>query len=225
MMIACCAVVVAMVAGLVVFRTLTRPEAPRTEHEFEGRAEVTATFAQAEQHGLTLGDPRAPVSVVEYVDVKCPKCGDAARDVIPSLVSGYVRPRRVSLTLRPLAFLGPDSRQGALAMVAAGRQGHAWQLAELMLRNQGPEDIQWVTPRFLTLAARAAEIDPAVLRRDMERPDVAAALLEAQRHAEIDEARSTPFWVVRGPRGTRTLAGADLDLLITAITEVGPPPA
>lgn len=224
LVIACCAVVVLMVAGLLVFRAVTRKEAPDAPAEFEGRAAVAALVGEVPQHDMTLGDPTAPVSVVEYIDVKCPTCGEAAEEVTPTLITDYVTPGRITLTLRPLAFLGPDSRTGALAVLAAARQDRAWQFSELVLRNQGPEDVRWVTLEFVVAAATAGGLDTARLRRDLERPEVAARLRENQRHAELDAARSTPYWVVRGPRGVRSVAGAKRDAVLAAIAEVAPAP-
>jgi len=215
-------VAAALVVGLVAFRALTRKEAPTSISQFQGGAEVASAFAGIPQDGTVLGDPAAPVTIDEYVDLKCPHCADAAENVVPTLVTAYVRPGRVRLRLRPLAFLAADSRSGAWAASAAARQGKMWQFADVVLRNQGDEAARWLTPTYIAHAAEVAGVDPRRLERDMARPAVRARLLADQREAELVEARTTPFWVVRGPGGVCTVSGAQIDPLLAAIGEVSP---
>lgn len=211
---------VALVAGLVGYRALTRKEAPASVAQFQGGAEVAEMLAGIPQDGTVLGDPAAPVTIDEYVDLKCPHCAEAAEGVLPTLVTAYVRPGKVRMRLRPLAFLAADSRTGAWAASAAARQGKMWQFADVVLRNQGDVGTRWLTPSYVDHAAEVAGVDPVRLRRDMARPAVRARLLADQREAELVEARSTPFWVIRGPGGVRTVSGAQIDPVLAAIGEV-----
>lgn len=214
------AVAVLMVVGLVAFRALNSKEAPTTPAQFEGADEIAELFRGVPQSGTQLGDPSAPVRIVEYVDYKCPHCADAALDVIPTLVTDHVRPGKVRMQLKPLAFLAPDSREGAWAGAAAARQNAMWQFSELVLRNQGDEGTPWLTRSYIVHAAEVTGIDPTRLLADMERPAVRARLTANQRDAELDEARSTPFWVVTGPQGTRSVAGNNLGEIVAAIEAV-----
>src|SRR5581483_6561706 len=79
-----------------------------------GAAEVRRELAGLAQAGGRLGRPGAPVRVTEFVDLQCPACALASREVVPEIVRGWVRPGVATLTLRPLAFIGPDSLRGAL---------------------------------------------------------------------------------------------------------------
>src|SRR5215213_3134107 len=59
-----------------------------------------------ERHGV-LGDPNAPVTVTEFLDLQCPACAAAARTELPALISDQVRSGRVKLRAEVLHFLGP----------------------------------------------------------------------------------------------------------------------
>jgi hypothetical protein len=49
------------------------------------------------QHGNVLGNPDAPVTVVEFADLQCPYCRMWALDTFPTVVREYVRPGKVKL--------------------------------------------------------------------------------------------------------------------------------
>src|SRR5215216_6329703 len=58
-----------------------------------------------ENHGV-LGDPKAPVTVTEYVDLQCPICARAAASTLPALIRDEVRAGKVKLAVRTLHFIG-----------------------------------------------------------------------------------------------------------------------
>src|SRR3954468_8982064 len=53
--------------------------------------QVTARFKGIPQNGLVLGNPKAPVTFVEFADLKCPICRDYTLSAFPTLVDKYVR--------------------------------------------------------------------------------------------------------------------------------------
>ncbi len=48
-------------------------------------ADAAALFAGIPEHGGVLGDPSAPVTVTEYVDLQCPICAEASRATLPAV--------------------------------------------------------------------------------------------------------------------------------------------
>lgn len=82
-----------------------------------------------------LGDPDAPVTVLEYADFECPYCA-AAAPVLRRLVeeSGG----RVRLVFRhfPIASIHPHALTAALAAEAAGAQGAFWPMHDLLFARQ-----------------------------------------------------------------------------------------
>ena len=74
------------------------------------------------QDGATLGNPDAPATMVEFVDLQCPFCAEYTRDALPTIVKRYVRTGKLKVELRPVAILGPDSATGAAAAAAAAQE-------------------------------------------------------------------------------------------------------
>ena len=56
-------------------------------------------LAGISEHNGVLGDPKAPVTVTEFVDLQCPICAKASQTVVPSVINDYVRPGDVKLQI------------------------------------------------------------------------------------------------------------------------------
>jgi protein-disulfide isomerase len=66
-----------------------------------------------------LGDPKAPVTVIEYASLTCPHCARFAREVFPKLDEQYIRAGKVRFILREFPFDMLGAGVFALAHCAA----------------------------------------------------------------------------------------------------------
>jgi hypothetical protein len=113
---------------------------------------VLAQFRGIPQHGTTLGSPKAPVRLIEYIDLQCPVCREFETTVMPTIVQRYVRNGKVQVIARPIAFIGPDSVRGRLAALAAAKQNHFFDFAQLLYANQGTENTGWLNDGMVASA-------------------------------------------------------------------------
>ena len=60
----------------------------------------TKTVTVTPDGGYRMGNPAAPVKLVEYGSLTCGACGRFAQEGVPQLVSKYVRTGRVSFEFR-----------------------------------------------------------------------------------------------------------------------------
>jgi protein-disulfide isomerase len=109
-----------------------------------GATDVNTLFKGIPQNGLTLGNPKAPVTMVEYIDLQCPFCQQFETQVMPDIIKNYVRTGKVKVAARILAFIGADSSRGRKAMIAASAQDRAFNFSELLYYNQGTENTGWL---------------------------------------------------------------------------------
>jgi protein-disulfide isomerase len=123
--------------------------APTASGPLPGATATAALYAGIPQSGVTLGSPRAPVTLVEFGDLQCPVCRAYAEAVLPTLVRDYVRAGKLRLIFRNISILGPDSVSAARMAAAAGEQNHLWQYIALFYANQGQENSGYVTDAFL----------------------------------------------------------------------------
>lgn len=111
--------------------------------------DVTAILRGIPQDGLTLGDPQAPILLVEFVDLQCPFCRQFAAESWPDIVARYIRTGKVKMELRLTGLLGEDSTKANKAVMAAGLQDRMWDASMRFYDVQGQEGTGYVTDRFL----------------------------------------------------------------------------
>jgi protein-disulfide isomerase len=120
-----------------------------------GARDVNSLLNGIPQRGLTLGSPKAPVTLTEYIDLQCPYCQQFETHVMPEIIKSYVRTGKVEVQARVLAFIGPDSLRGRDAMFAAATQGKAFDFAQLLYDNQGIENTGWLDDGMVAAAAKS----------------------------------------------------------------------
>ena len=169
-----------------------------------GKSTKTTTAANSAlqgipQSGLSLGSPKAPVTMVEFADLQCPFCAEYHRNVFPSILDRYVRTGKVRLELRLLRFLGPDSDKLARVAMAAADQNRMWQFVGLAYDRQGQENSGYATSNFINRLTRDA---------GLKSPDAGAA---AERQVQANEGLaktagidSTPSFAIGRTGGTLT---------------------
>lgn len=188
--------------------------------KFGGVAEAEALFKGVPQSGFTVGQADAPVTISEFADIQCPYCKLASTEIVPAIVNDFVKPGDAKLEFRPLEFLGGDSSKAAKAAFAAGQQGKLWQMVEVLYHSQGGENTGWVTDELLTKAATDLGLDVAKFHTDRDSPDIAKLLADSVAEGAAKAIRSTPTFVVTGPKGSVVVKNATADSFDSAIAQV-----
>jgi protein-disulfide isomerase len=124
-----------------------------------GGAQASALFRGIPERNGVLGDPDAPLTLTEFVDLQCPFCAQVSTTTLPTVVEDYVRTGKVKLEARTLHFLGPDSTVAAQIAAGAEQQGKLWPFLEVFYANQGQENSGYVTDEFLRRVASDAGVD------------------------------------------------------------------
>jgi protein-disulfide isomerase len=116
-------------------------------------ADAYRLFKGIPQRGNVLGSPKAPATLVEYVDLQCPHCRDFEATVMPTILTRFVRPGKLKVEARPIAFIGPDSSTGRDAAIAAAEQNRMFGFMQVTYFNQGTENTGWLSDDFVQQAA------------------------------------------------------------------------
>ncbi len=172
----------------------------------EGVSSVQNELRGLDQRGLTLGDPAAKVTVVEFGDLQCPVCKAYSEQVIPQVIEGPVRSGKAKLEFRNWTIIGPDSQDAAKAALAAGEQGRYWSFITLFYLNQGQENSGYVTDSFLQAVAEGAGVeDIEKWNQDRQSPRWDAHIAQAETEAGRAGFSGTPSFLVEGPNGRKAL--------------------
>jgi protein-disulfide isomerase len=164
--------------------------------------EVNRTLAGIPQSGMLLGDPKAPVTLIEFGDLKCPVCAAFSKEIIPAVIDSKVREGAARIEFRNFTIIDEQSGPAGAAALAAGEQGRGWNFLEIFYRNQGVETAPYADDEFLTAVARAAGVED-MPRWNRERK---SARLSGEVETTSEEAQQlgftgTPSFAVEGPSG------------------------
>jgi protein-disulfide isomerase len=163
----------------------------------EGASQATQLLKGIQQNGITLGDPKAPVTLTEFADLQCPFCRDYTLKTFPTIVAKYVRSGKVKMVFRNYAFISEDSLTAARAAEAAGKQNKLWNFIDVFYNNQGAERSGYVTDPFVSKIATAAGVDAKKMLADRSAPDVDQQIAEAQQQAQTAGVNSTPTFLIQ----------------------------
>jgi protein-disulfide isomerase len=169
----------------------------------ENLAQIRMTDAPA------IGDPKAPVTIVEYSDFECPVCRglhDALRNILPN----YAGKVRVIFKDFPLEQLHPWARTAAIAGRCAYQQKPEafWKVYDLIYDNQEIISAENAWTKMVDYASQAG-LDADTFKSCMASPEAGAAVNASHANGEKLEVNSTPTVFVNG----RRMVGADANLL------------
>src|SRR5690606_24835029 len=105
----------------------------------EGGGEFTPTERE-QVAGRIIGDPSAPVRIVEYADFQCSHCAAFAEATEPRLMDQYVQEGIAAFEFRHFPVLGPGSVRAAEAAECAGAQDRFWDYHDILFLRQHPSN-------------------------------------------------------------------------------------
>jgi protein-disulfide isomerase len=166
----------------------------------DGVSEVEELVGELPQEGLTIGEPDAPVTLVEFGDLQSPIEKTTAEEIGTPLIDGQVAAGEAKLEYRNFVIIGPDSIKAAIAALAAGKQGRGWSFVELFFRNQGEENTHHITPAFLQEIAEGAGVeDIAAWEEELGNPELEEEVEEQTKEADHIGFEGVPSFAVEGP--------------------------
>jgi protein-disulfide isomerase len=173
-----------------------------------GSAAVLAMFRGIPQRGNTLGSPKAPVRLIQYIDLQCPVCRQFETTVMPTIIPRYVRTGKVQVIARPIAFIGPDSVTGRLAALAAAKQNRFFDFAQLLYANQGTENTGWLNDSVISAAYHSIPgFNAQAAEQARTSSEASSAANTFDRQATADNVKGTPTVLVGKKGGPLTFVG------------------
>ncbi|MGB3407302.1 MAG: DsbA family protein [Jannaschia sp.] len=165
---------------------------------------------------MMLGDPNAPVKVVEYASFTCPHCASFHADTFKAFKAEYIDTGKVHFTYREVFF----DRYGLWASMIARCAGpdRYFGVADLIYQSQG----EWARQGDAT--AVADSLKRIGLTAGLEQAELDACLQDAataeglyswyQANAARDGVRSTPTFLINGDAHSGNMSLSQIGRLV-----------
>ena len=195
---------VAVAVVLIVLNSREADGPGSTQDRTAIKAAETEIDAGLARDGRTLGDPAAPVVVVEYADYQCPFCTAFGLTGLPQMLDEYVATGQVRLEYAHFVVIGHDDPDGesyraAEAAECAGDQGKFWELHELLIANSLGEFQGSYTPeRLKEIAGLVDGLDQTAFGSCVDARTHEADVVQMSADGRAAGIRSTPTFVVNG---------------------------
>ncbi len=168
---------------------------------------VLGQSSAAEPQEEAIGDPNAPVTIIEYASLTCPHCAHFHKDVLPLLKERYIAPGKVRLIFRDFPL---DQRALSAAILAhcAGPERYFGFLDVLFQTQESwarGDDYLAALKRIGKLGGLTdAQMDACFADQDLANR-IVQSRLDAQNQHDVN---STPTFIIGG----KSYAGArDID--------------
>lgn len=154
---------------------------------------------------MAFGDIDAPITIVEWVDYRCPFCAKYTNETMPAIIADYVDTGAVRYEVHDVSFFGEDSTAAAVAARAAAAQGRFGEFLRV-LYAAAPASGHPDMPRdtLVGFAQEAGVPDMAAFTAALDDPALAAAVTADTARAQQMGVTSVPFFVI----GDEVLSGA-----------------
>ena len=153
-----------------------------------------------------LGDPGAPVTIVEFGDYQCHGCHNWFHNTKPSITRDYIEQGTANMVFVDIAFLGEDSRTAARASYCADDQGRYWDYHDRLYNEQLPEiDGGWASRDNLVAFAEDMGMDAEEFAGCLDSSRHADRIASNERTAKNHGVASTPGFIIVGSGGQSDL--------------------
>ncbi len=161
--------------------------------------ETKAAYSEISLEGQPVyGQEDAPVTIVEFVDFKCPSCKEFHEGIFPQLKKDFIDKGKAKMVLVNFPVLAEDSTTAAMAGEAVFNQDKeaVWKYYEALFDSQPRE----FTSEFLVELAEKElpEIDAKKLEQELKENTYASAVSDDQIIGRKLEIHSTPTILVNG---------------------------
>ena len=196
-------IVIAIIAGVAVSLSASSSETVNLDM---GRTHGTISTAMGSP---ILGDPAAPITIVEFGDYQCHQCYNWFHNTKPAIVEDYIETGKANLVFVDLAFLGRDSSIAAQASYCAEDQEMYWEYHNTLYNFQEPKiDGGWANSERLKAFASSLGLDMDLFNSCLDSDKYSKRIQYNVQQARDHGVRGTPGFFIVGPDGQEQLGGA-----------------
>ena len=156
-----------------------------------------------------LGDPSAPITIVEFGDYQCHQCYNWFHNTKPAITRDYIETGKANLVFVDMAFLGRDSPKAAQASYCAEDQGMYWEYHDILYFSQESKiDGGWANTERLKAFAFSLGLDMELFESCLDSGKYSKRVQYNTQQARDHGVRGTPGFFIVGPDGQQQIGGA-----------------
>lgn len=190
---------------------VTAPSAPVQNVAAPAGQDWTQTVVATER-GFMMGNPNAPVKLIEYASMTCPHCAHFHETTLPALTSKYIDSGKVRLVFREFPF---DPRAEGAFMLARCSDDKYFQMVSVLFQQQqnwaAVENAKDALLQLAKLAGFSQQTFEACLTDQKLLDDIRAVRERGGKDFSVD---STPTFFINGSKYPGALSIEEMSAII-----------
>jgi len=146
-----------------------------------------------------LGNPNAPVTLVEFGDYQCKFCNVFFHSTEDNILKNYVETGKVRMIFKDFNIIGPDSISASHGAHCANDQGLFWEYHDILYSNWTGENNGWASSENLVKFAQEIGLDMDKWSECITNGSHSQTILASNEDAKTLGITGTPAFFVIGP--------------------------
>ncbi len=155
-----------------------------------------------------LGNPSAPITIVEFGDYQCHQCYNWFHDTKPAITHNYIDTGKANLVFVDYPFLGDGSSKAAQASYCAEDQEKYWEYHHLLYNYQESAiDSGWASSDKLKFFASNLGLDMELFESCLDSDKYSKRVQYNIQQAQKNNVHGTPGFFIVGPNEQKQING------------------
>ena len=181
---------------------------PTPEMDSIGPTQITMeTFV--ENGSPVLGNPNAPITLVEFGDYQCHYCHVFFESIEGKIMKNYIETGKVKMIFKDYNIIGKDSVKASQGAHCANDQGLFWEYHDILYSNWTGENNGWASGANLANYAQEIDLEMNQWTDCMSQQKHSKTILDSNEDAKKLQLTGTPaFFVINSDGQVSKLFGA-----------------
>lgn len=166
-----------------------------------------------------LGDPNAPITIIEFGDYQCFYCNKFFHDTENQIHENYIKTGKAKIIFKDFTIIGQDSVVAAHAAHCADEQGKFWEYHDTLYNNWNGENNGWASAENQFKFAQQLGLDNAQFTECMTSEKYKPKIQASSEDAKTLGLTGTPAFFVIGPNNkiVKVLGAQPYDVFVSIL--------
>jgi len=192
-------IIISIIAGIAALASSSENESNLGEQYDVDMSRIHGSISTALGSPI-LGNPDAPITIVEFGDYQCHQCYNWFHNTKPMIMRDYIETGKANLVFVDFAFLGKDSPKAAQATYCADDQNKYWEYHGTLYTSQESKiDNGWANTERLKAFAFSLNLDMELFNECLDSDKYSKRIQYNSQQARDNGVNGTPGFFIVGP--------------------------